>query len=51
MKKWFVEEKQMGTYPEGHRRRGGHESGQNLEMQIGNVNEWKSTVVHHTQTD
>lgn len=27
MKKWLVEEEEMSAYPEGHRRRGGHESG------------------------
>ena len=43
MKKWLIEEEQVSTYPERHRRRRGHESGQNLGREIKNGNEWKST--------
>lgn len=32
VKEGLVEEQQMSTYPKGHWRRGGHESGQNLKM-------------------
>lgn len=47
MKKWLIEEQEVGTDPEGHGRRGGHESGQNLEMQVGDETEWKLTDIPH----